>query len=95
MAGTINTAGIINPIILPVAIIISAEPNSMQNTDPAIDETISDNTTNPIPYNNFFIALSFITLIYTVESVILFHIYNTIPPFEPQEGLNPKITIFF
>ena len=95
MAGTTNAAGIINPIILPVAIIISVDPNSIQNICPARHEIISDNTTNPIPYNNFFIAPSFITLIYPVEPVILFYIYNTIPPFEPQEGLNSKPMISF
>ena len=76
MAGTINTAGIINPIIFPVAIIISVEPNSIQNICPARNETISDNTTNPIPYNNFFIAFSLIALIIPVASVILFYIYD-------------------
>lgn len=79
MAGITNAAGIINPIILPVAIIISYEPNSIQNICPARHETISDNTTNPIPYNNFFIAPSFITLIYPVEPVILFYIIIPFP----------------
>ena len=74
-------AGIINPIILPVAIIISVEPNSIQNICPARHETISDNTTKSnIPYDDSGQkSPSFITLIYPVEPVILFYIIIPFP----------------
>ena len=49
MTGTINTLGIINPIIAPIAIVISVSTSILQSSWAEIIEVTKDNTKKPIP----------------------------------------------
>lgn len=53
MTGTINTLGIINPVIAPIAIVISVSTSILQSSWAETIETTNDNSTKAMPYNIF------------------------------------------